>query len=43
MIQVVDPIVFDLIFSQFSEFTLNLTDIAKLSKMQIDLEFWQWV
>ena len=30
-------------FGYFSMITLNLTEFAKMSKSEIDLEFWQWV
>ena len=30
-------------FGYFSKITLNLTELAGMSKSEIDLEFWQWV
>ena len=35
--------VLELNFGYFSEITLNLTELVKMSKSEIDLEFWQWV
>ena len=33
----------ELNFGYFSKISLNLTEFAKMSKIEIDLEFWQWV
>ena len=35
--------VLELNFGYFSEITLNLTEFVRMSKAEIDLEFWQWV
>ena len=33
----------ELNFGYFGKFTLNLTELVKMAKIKIDLEFWQWV
>ena len=30
-------------FVYFFEFTLNLTEFVRMSKNEMDLEFWQWL